>query len=317
MRRWPILLLLSSFSIAQAPQTARQALIEMIKSPTPAQVDRHLPAVMLNELAKLPPDAQRIRQQQTMLLAMGLAMMNVQTFDSGPVFLVIQSPKDATKIELTVERDELTGDTDAMEFGIRTYKQGKPQDLPVPLRILATMRMEGDTWRLVRVGGSVMLALDDPKFAEELVKQVQEELRKQKALQPANGTPVNRPPDTRVIGSLKTLFAAETTYAKTYPNAGFTCQLADLGGSMSGKGADEHAAQLIDPALAAGRKNGYKFEIAVCNAAPSSIFQIVATPLEKNIGWPAYCTDQSGVIRSIAEANASYCIEAGSPVREH
>ncbi|HEY3928010.1 MAG TPA: hypothetical protein VGL89_06535 [Candidatus Koribacter sp.] len=194
MRRFLFVLLLCTAAVAQttqAPQTPRQALIEMIKSPTPDVVDRHLPAVILAELATLPPDAQRVRQQQTMMLAMGLAMMGVQTYDSGPLLAVIRNPKDGTKVEITVERDELTGDTDAMEFGLRVYKDGKSQDLPVPFRILATMHMEGDSWRLVKIGASASLALDDPKFAQEMVKHIQEQMQKSK--QHANGTVVISP----------------------------------------------------------------------------------------------------------------------------
>lgn len=143
-------------AIAQAPQTPRQALLELLKATSPEQIDRHTPDVLLKELAKLPPDMRQKQHQSMMMLSLIMAMSPnaVQTFDAGPVFAVIQNPKDKSKVEITVERDDLTGDTDVMEFGVRITKDGQPQDLPFDPRLLIDMKLENNVWKLGRLGGS-------------------------------------------------------------------------------------------------------------------------------------------------------------------
>ena len=50
---------------------------------------------------------------------------------------MIQDPKDKSKVEITVEHDDMNGDTDAMELGIRFTKDGQPQELPFNPRFLS------------------------------------------------------------------------------------------------------------------------------------------------------------------------------------
>ena len=64
--------------------------------------------------------------------------------------------------------------------------------------------------------------------------------------------------EASAVGSLRTLNTAEITYNTTYPNVGFACTLAAMGGSGSGT-ATSAAAGLIDANLASGTKSGYSF----------------------------------------------------------
>jgi hypothetical protein len=56
----------------------------------------------------------------------------------------------------------------------------------------------------------------------------------------------------------------------------------------------------VDGVIAAGRKNGYIFEIQNCTASNgvTQKYQVVAYPETHNqTGVRAYCSDESGVIR--------------------
>src|ERR1700687_1832797 len=99
MRGWLCVVLLTSMAVAQAPQTPRQALLELLKATSAEQIDRHTPNALLVELAKLPPEARQKQHQSMMFLSLIMAMSpnTVQTFDAGPIFAVIQSPKDNTR----------------------------------------------------------------------------------------------------------------------------------------------------------------------------------------------------------------------------
>ena len=95
----------------------------------------------------------------------------------------------------------------------------------------------------------------------------------------------------RAVTSLRSIRAAQLSFKST-KGVGKYGTLDELA-----------AAKLIDPTLASGIKNGYRFEVRVKNGS----FEAVAVPL-KDKYWSFYL-DESGVIRGTvkdgAEANAS------------
>ena len=193
MRRLFLFLLLSSFVVAQTPQSPRQALLEMIKATRTElrilnRFDKHTPDVMLQAMATLPPEARQKQHQSMMALSMIMAISPnfLQLFETGPTFAVIQDPKDKTKVEITMERDDLTGDTDVMEMGIRVYKEDKLQELPFDPRVLIDMKLEKNVWKLGKIGFSAAIQLDDPKVAALLVKSMQEQMAKVPAVSATN-----------------------------------------------------------------------------------------------------------------------------------
>lgn len=317
MRRVLFVILLTSMAVAQVPQSPRQALLEMFKATSPDQIDRHTPEVLLQALSKLPPDVRQRQRQSMMFLSMAMTMAgnSIQTFESGPILVLIRNPKDNSRVEITVERDDLSGDTDAMEFGVRVTKEGKQQEMPAEFRILVNMKMEKNVWKLERVGASASLALDDPKMAEAIVDKILEQ-EKNRAANTSIGIQVTGQPRTiseqNVVTSLRTLNTAESSYLSSYPSVGYACRLSDLGGSLGGRSPDEHGAQLINPALEAGTRYGYRFEISGCTATG---YKIVAAPTQKGVGHLTYCTDQSGVVKSVAEAGAIDCAARGVAVK--
>ena len=111
--------------------------------------------------------------------------------------------------------------------------------------------------------------------------------------------------EASALAGVRTLIAAEISYTAEHPEAGFTCSLSDLSRS-----------QLISGQLAAGQRNGYRFELQGCAAAigPGQKFEVMAYPLVKNqTGVRTFCADESGVIKAMdAARSADACLENGS-----
>lgn len=107
------------------------------------------------------------------------------------------------------------------------------------------------------------------------------------------------------IGSMRTLVAAEEMFAKAHPNLGYTCTISELP---------------PDPVIASpaknGQRNGYSFEITGCGDSsgqrPDPGYTLTARPLHK--GLPAFCTDQSGVLRSDENGSVEKCLKSGVPL---
>jgi hypothetical protein len=86
-------------------------------------------------------------------------------------------------------------------------------------------------------------------------------------------------------------------------------------GGMGGSDRSEHQAMLIDPRLASGKKNGYRFNFSGCDGSPAAKFTVTAVPAEGSFGMRTFCSDQSGTIRSSNDANPDSCLAAGRPVQ--
>lgn len=111
--------------------------------------------------------------------------------------------------------------------------------------------------------------------------------------------------DSAVI-RLRVISAAEADFRKAHPALGYTCTLSQLPRS-----------DVITRLLAKDRiDNGYVFEIAGCQALgsekPNSTYRLTARPLHSE--QPAFCSDQSGVVKSDATGSTEKCLEKGIPL---
>jgi type IV pilus assembly protein PilA len=113
---------------------------------------------------------------------------------------------------------------------------------------------------------------------------------------------------------MRTIDTAEVIYSSTYPATGFTCTLSDLDGFGGGQ-PNEHQAMLIPSGLASGKKPGYTLSLSGCSGNPVTSFHLVAVPAGGGSGRPAFCSDQSAVIRSSADGSAATCLASGTPVQ--
>src|SRR5450631_2075093 len=83
-----------------APQTARQALMEMFFSKTPGTFAKHLPKATLTALEKSGALAS-LQMYSAMANQLQTQGQNMQTFETGSVLLSAEDPKTGQKVEIT------------------------------------------------------------------------------------------------------------------------------------------------------------------------------------------------------------------------
>jgi len=304
---------------AASPQTARQALLEMFFSKTPGTLVKHLPVATRAALEK---SGAMANLQQYSLLATQLQTQgqNYQTFETGSVLLSGEDPKTGQKIEVMVENDALRGEQDDIELSFQTYKNGQAQRTPFMPRMTFSMQQEAHVWKLNEISVTIRLPLADP----DLLKAFTENMKvgESASISAANISATSRPPvtaspagtDVQVIAAMRTILAAEVTYATNYPRVGFTCSLSDLDGFGGGE-PNEHQAMLINSGLASGKRYGFVFTLSGCGGASATGFHLSAAPNANVLGRKAFCADESGVIRSSEDGNPATCYAHGTPAQ--
>ncbi|HKV79160.1 MAG TPA: hypothetical protein VJP02_13520 [Candidatus Sulfotelmatobacter sp.] len=306
-------------SAQEAPQTARQALLEMFFSKTSGTFSKHLPAVTLAALEK---SGALANLQQYSLLAGQLQTQgtNYQTFETGSVLLSGEDPKTGQKVEVTVENDALRGERDDIELSFQTYKNGQAQRTPFLPRVTFTMKQEARIWKLSEISVTIRLPLADPDLLKAMTENMKARETANVSVTPVSVTPRTQTAtssagsDAQVLAAMRTILAAEITYATSYPRVGFTCTLSDLDGFGGGE-PNEHQAMLINSGLASGKKHGFVFTLSGCGGAPATGFHLSTVPNANTFGRKAFCSDQSGTIRSSDDGNPATCFASGTLVQ--
>jgi hypothetical protein len=101
------------------------------------------------------------------------------------------------------------------------------------------------------------------------------------------------------IVRVRAITAAEGQFAQAHPEVGYTCTLSQL----------PHDEQIVR--LVKDRKdNGYAFDIVGCQGpdpkGPNSVYRVTARPLHS--GLPAFCSDQSGILRFDDDGSVEKCL---------
>jgi hypothetical protein len=302
------------------PQTARQALIEMLFSKNPGTFMKHLPDATLAAIAKSGSLASL--QGYSMLAAQFQRSQSpeksFQTFETGPVLMTGVNQQSHEKYDVTVENDSLQGDTDNITISLHTYKGDQLQRTPYMPTLALAMKQESGIWKLDVVSVTVRIPLADPDFLKSItegITKAQSHAATALASQPeARVSNTNFGSDTQVLSAMRTILAAESTYSDTYSSIGYTCTLSDLDG-FGAADRNEHQAMLIPSDLAGGRRYGYSFTLSGCSGNPAGGFQLTAAPSGNSFGRKAYCADQSGTIRASNDGNPSTCLANGVPVQ--
>jgi hypothetical protein len=282
------------------PQNARQALIEMFFSKTPGTLEKHLPDAMRAALRKAGGGDSFTMLQGFSALSGQLTAsgQQLQTFDAGPTLLTAEDARTHSKLEITVERDDLQSDEDEIEVSFHLYKDGQEQNSFLTPKLTFVMKQEAEIWKLNELLLTMRMSLANPKLLEEIAKSIRQ------------NQAANQPPAVAAIRNINT---AEVTYAATYPARGYTCSLSDLDG-FGGGGTNEHQAMLIDSGLASGKKAGYVFALTGCTGVPAKHYKLAATPVDPGAGLRAYCSDESAVIRYSSDGKAASCLGSGMPL---
>lgn len=281
---------------APPPQTARQALIEMFFGDKADHLEKHLPDVTRRSFKKMDNgNGQSLLTEFSMIAAQAKSGgAAVQTFDTGPTIVKVEDARGTgnDQAEITVERDDLSGDEDDIELAFHMSRNGKEETLPFVPRFTFAMKMEQDVWRLNEISVSVRLPLADPDFLKNLEDR-----------QRAQNEQMN-------ILAIRSVNTAEATYKAA--NGGFACDLGTL--SKAGKQASGGTrAYLFDSQLSTGKKNGYIFAISGCDG---SRYKIVGEPAVPDSGQRAFCSDESGTIRASSDGKATTCLRSGDPIDE-
>src|SRR5437660_9475631 len=108
--------------------------------------------------------------------------------------------------------------------------------------------------------------------------------------------------------AVRMLAFAESSYAQQHPDTGFTCNLADL---INDKDTPASYAGFLDPQIATGTANGYRYSISGCESKPAEVFRLVAEPLVPGNGAKAYCVNATHVVRASDDGRGSTCLAAG------
>ena len=121
---------------------------------------------------------------------------------------------------------------------------------------------------------------------------------------PTVGTLTKKANETSAIQSVRTIMQAQGMYNQAYPNSGFACSLASLGGDPKSGPPTAAASQMVPLDLASGLKSGYIFTISNCtkkNLNGNDLvtgYQVTAVPVTVGqSGDRGYCADQFGSIK--------------------
>ena len=314
-----------SASAQPAPQTARQALLEMFFSKTPGTFEKHLPQATQAALRKAgtASGASMLTGFSAITSQLTASGQQLQTFEAGPTLMMIENPQAHTKFEIIVESDDLRGDEDAIALSFHGSKDGETQTAGAKFGLTFTMKQESGSWRLNEVSATVGVSLTDPEFLKAITAKLQPATTSVGITEgPAVGSSpltVTRPMvsanESAAAAAVRTLNTAEVTYAASFPQHGFTCTLSDLGGMGGGSGPTEHQAMLIDPRLASGKKSGYVFALSGCDGTPAAKYNVTAAPADPGSGTRAFCSDESAVIRFSPDGKANSCLSVGKPLQ--
>ena len=298
------------------PQTPRQALIEIITGGSSA-IQKHLTIEiqqMINDAKKKDAsnkaNVQMSRMLQELMSIPSLAgEKDLQTFESGTVLLSFA--QDKQKIEVHVDGDDLSGDLDTLQLSIHIFKDGQEQSIPFMPTVIVGLKQQEKIWRLNEIGGNARLFVGDPRFFTDLLKFQQsdeQESQHKKSSEEAAEKPERPKPAISTVISM--LGYAEMGYARTNPEVGFTCNIADLA-SLQGGGFSE----IFDAQGGTVTYNGYRFSIIGCDGQPSSAFHVIAEPLTIGSGSQAFCSDATHNIRVSDDGRGGTCLATGRVFR--
>jgi len=291
------------------PQTPRQALIEILNG-SEKSLMKHLTI----EVQQLLSDA-KYKQGMIPLGMFGALRsqpgVEVETFDTGPVLLSVNSPKEHQKFEVNVNTDDLRGDQDTLEISFHVFHDGEEQEpewQPFLTHFAVTLVRQKEIWRLSKIGVGAEFPIGDPEFLKKTVfKGAEKDVSGVGVVVPdghTDSTPNNAPPEPVDIPAEQVVMMlgfAEASYARQHPDVGFTCSLADLAESSRQFGQAQPVTK------------GYRLNLTGCQGRPAGSFQITAEPMAT--GGKAYCTDATHNLRVSDDGRGSTCLIAGRSAR--
>jgi hypothetical protein len=273
------------------PQSARQALIEMLTGKGENDFKKHLPSAALAALVRKGETPETSLLLRVSGAVRGLTMQGekVETFDAGPNIMTTENGNTHERVEIAVEQDSLSGEEDEIELSVHVYKNGEPETLPVVPRVIFTMKQEKEIWRVTELTVAAHVPLEDPDYLKGLRKQQDE---------------MNESAAQMRVGMIA---QAETNYVANHADTGYVCTFAQLYQNSEGQ-PNPFAAPAKD------ESNGYRFSLTGCSGKPATKYRLRAVPVDPDADIKAFCVDESGRLKSIPAADSSKCFTDGKTV---
>jgi hypothetical protein len=285
---------------APPPQTARQALIEIITGGQEG-AKRHLTLEMQKSIQA--DKKNDFSQNFSMLDQIKSTSSDFQTFETGQVLLATTDPKTHEKVDVHVDSDDLSGDTDNIDLSFHQFRDGVELDIPYTAllsRFTIGFKRQENIWRLNEISANIKVPVGDPRLLEKIENS--DGMIGGKLSTDGTGKP--SAPRTMPIEQTMTMVAlAEGSYATTHPETGFTCTLTDLAKPNPFN---------LDPRIFNGEGyHGYKFSLSGCEGKPVGSFHLAAEPVSPAAGARAYCTDATRNVRTSDDGRGSTCLTSG------
>lgn len=293
------------------PQTARQALIELVNG-GPQAVMKHL-TVEVQELLTKP-------ENSTAMAAMGMwgsiksgAGKDFQMFETGPVLASFTDPNQQNKYEIRVDNDDLSGEEDTLEVSIHTLHDGQEVQEEWSYFIshitVNMVRQEG-IWRLNKIGMGAEFPLGDAEFLKKVFLDSKVGMAGVYMGSPdvhahSNAT-TGEPAVAAELPSsqmLMMLVMAEREFATQHADVGFTCSLPELAEAAKGLGLNQQ--------IAGGTYGAYKLNLTGCQGKPAGSFQITLEPNSPGSGGKAFCIDATLNVRVSDDGRGATCLTSG------
>jgi len=293
------------------PQTARQALIEMVTKGGDA-IQKHL-TLEVQELLK---SAGKPNPAMAMFGSLG-GDKNLQGFETGDIlFTYGDSPQ--ARYEVHVDNDDLAGDEASLSLSLHNFRDGKEQEESLGLfmssHFTVSMKLQQNVWRLSKISIAAEIPVGDAKFFEKTFLKPDtalaytgtpatvSDVHTEFVVHPGEGE--NSPAAVALMEpkQVVTMLAlAETMFARMHPDEGFTCSLSELTEMSKMMGLDQQ--------VNSGTYNGYRFALAGCEGKPAGSFQVTAEPTAAKPGAKSFCTDATQNVRVSDDARG--CLSSG------
>jgi hypothetical protein len=277
------------------PQSARQALLEMLFGKGENDFQKHLPEDARKTLIHKgeTPETSTILRISTIGRQVMSEGKHVETFETGSVLLsAVMSEHE--KVEVDVNRDSLMGEADEIELSVHYYKDEQLQSLPVVPDLIFTLKQEKEIWRLTEITAAAHIPLTDPDYLKGLRKQQDEDT------------------ESQVRNRMMMIASAEAGYIAKHPDLGYSCSISTLFSRDPNNPADSVA----DPGQGNDEWYGYRVALGGCEGSPPSKYRMTAVPIDSEAGLKTFCRDESGTMKFLAAGKTANCFSRGKPVAE-
>lgn len=292
---------------APPPQTARQALLEMITGGKEGAL-KHLTIEMQKSLEA---DGKQSTPDLAVFDLIKSGSPDLEVFETGQLLLAAKDPRNNEKFEVHVDSDDLSGDTDNLDISFHQFKDGIEQAVPyVALlsRFTVGLKRQENVWRLNEISVNIKVPLGDPKLLEKAGEGSPGMLMGGLNSFGVSATSKSQKfQDLPPKDAIAMVAFVESTFAGRHPEIGFTCSLSDL-------------AELnhfnLDARIFSGEPyRGYKFALSGCQGKPSGSFHLVTEPVSPGAGLKAYCTDATHNVRASDDGRGATCLISGKSPR--